>query len=169
MRRVKDFTWSVFVFCWIWRRIFKQLLISHSNALIKYLHLSPESSLSLWIRSVLSFLISGFIHACGDFMIFHNWRTGGSLAFFMLQPFGMAFETAMMIIYRRLGIQMHWRVERVIAFVWVLLWFCYTIPIMLEPLLSVGFFQDGPRFSLILGIRRGEWIPEAWNTWSCGL
>jgi len=39
-----------------------------------------------------------------------------------------------------------------LAYVWVTLWFAYTLPIMVEPLLRVGFFESGPSFSVILGV-----------------
>jgi Sec-independent protein secretion pathway component TatC len=93
-------------------------------------------------------------------MVFGNWSTGGSFAFFMLQPLGIAFETVITNVFCRVGIQMHWRISRMVGFVWVLLWFSYTVPILVGPLLTVGFSENGPSFSLILGIRRGEWFPK---------
>ena len=78
----------------------------------------------------------------------------------MVQPLGIVIETAVIVVFRKIGVHIHWRISRVVGFVWVLLWFSYTVPILLEPLLRVGFFESGPRFSLILGIKRGEWIPK---------
>jgi len=78
----------------------------------------------------------------------------------MLQPMGIALETVIIIVSRRIGVQIHWKMSRVVGLAWVLLWFSYTVPILLEPLLRVGFFESGPSFSLYLGIKRGEWIPK---------
>lgn len=93
-------------------------------------------------------------------MVFRDWTTGGSFVFFMLQPMGIALETVIIIVSRRIGVQIHWKMSRVVGLAWVLLWFSYTVPILLEPLLRVGFFESGPSFSLYLGIKRGEWIPK---------
>jgi len=143
-----------------WQQFMRRLLVSHSKFLIKNLHLSPGGTLSSCITLLLSFFISGVIHACGDLMVFRDFVTGGSFVFFMLQPLGIAIETVVIVVFRRIGVQIHWRILRVVGFVWVLLWFSYTVPILLEPLLRVGFFESGLSFSLYLGIKRGEWIPK---------
>jgi hypothetical protein len=93
-------------------------------------------------------------------MVFGNWNNGRSLTFFMLQPLGIVVEAAVIVVFRRMGVQVHWMISRVVGYVWVVLWFSYTLPVMLEPLLRVGFFESGASFSLILGIKRGEWIPR---------
>jgi hypothetical protein len=93
-------------------------------------------------------------------MVFQNWSDGRSLTFFMLQPLAIVVEMVVIDVFHRTGVQVHWMISRVVGYVWVVLWLSYTLPIMLEPLLRVGFFESGPRFSLILGIKRGEWIPR---------
>ncbi len=92
-------------------------------------------------------------------MIFHS-QEGGSIVFFVLQPFAIGFEEMITEVWRALGFTLPPRISRMLGYVWVTIWFAYTLPIMVEPLLRVGFFESGPSFSVILGVWRGEWVPK---------
>lgn len=135
-----------------------QFLVSHANFLSKKFNLSPRSQTTKFVRSIVAFSVSGFIHIGGEFMIFHNLK-GGSFVFFVLQAFAIIFEEMILYVWRILGLTLPQRIFRLAGYVWVTLWFAYTLPIMLEPLLRNGFFESGPSFSVILGVWQGEWVP----------
>lgn len=136
-----------------------QFLVSHANFLSRKLNLTPRSQITKLFKFGVGFSISGFIHFAGDFMIFHS-QEGGSIVFFVLQPFAIGFEEMITEVWRALGFTLPPRISRMLGYVWVTIWFAYTLPIMVEPLLRVGFFESGPSFSVILGVWRGEWVPK---------
>jgi len=106
-----------------------------------------------------AFFISAIIHHAGDYMLLGYWG-GGSFTFFMLQPCAITFEELVIGFSRRAGIQFSSGLSRIIGLVWVGIWFAYTAPILLEPHLRAGFFEDANSVSLILGVWEGKWVPS---------
>jgi len=135
-------------------------VLSHASFFSRKLKLPDRSKRASFLRLFVAFFLSGCIHFAGDYMSFHRWNHGGSFIFFMIQPFAIVFEEVIIFLSRKWKFHMPRGITRLVGYVWVCLWFWYTVPIFLEPLLRAGFFESGPSFSLILGLKRGEWFPK---------
>jgi len=130
---------------------------SHASFLSRKLKLPDRSKRTSFLKLFVAFFLSGCIHFAGDYMLFYRWNHGGAFIFFAIQPFAILFEEVIIFLWK---IHIPKGITRAVGYVWVFLWFSYTAPIFLEPLLRAGFFESGPSFSLILGLKRGEWFPK---------
>ncbi|KAF9526550.1 membrane bound O-acyl transferase family-domain-containing protein [Crepidotus variabilis] len=146
----------------VWHQMMRRFLFSITTKAAWKLGLPRGRRLTEVFQLFLAFFISAMIHyAGGDYMIFGRWH-GGSLIFFSLQPLAIVVEGALIWLAHRVGISQYIpsTLRRLVGLLWVATWFAYTIPMMAEPQLDVGFFECGLSFSLILGIWKGEWSPK---------
>ena len=85
----------------------------------------------------------------------------GTLVFFLLQVIGiMAEELVMEHAQRYYGVTTKstpW--TKGIGFVWVFLWFNFSLPYWTVPGYKGGWTKEFPDFSVILGLWKGEWFP----------
>lgn len=86
------------------------------------------------------------IHAGGDYALLGNWSQGRALRFFMLQAVGITIETTVIGIAKWLNIHGSWRI---IGYVWVILWFTYTVPDWIDPLHRAGIASETSNFGIL--------------------
>ncbi|KAF8984061.1 membrane bound O-acyl transferase family-domain-containing protein [Cyathus striatus] len=122
-----------------WHHILRRTLTSMTNTF-----LAPNGgSFNVLFRLMSAFFFSGLIHTAGEHMMAGQFSTGSQI-FFMLQPFAIVFERAVL---RHLGFFGDIRggrkpnlVIRVLGHVWVLTWFSLTVPIIMQPIVKTGMF-----------------------------
>ena len=100
------------------------------------LHLKKSTKASSFVQLYIAFALSGVMHAAGDYSLLGNWSEGGALRFFLLQAIGITIETTVIGIARRFSIRGSWDY---VGYVWVIMWFTYTIPDWMDPLHRAGF------------------------------
>lgn len=85
-------------------------------------------------------------------------QRGGAFKFFISQALFITFEDFVISIGERLGFtdSQAWRI---LGYVWVQLWFAYSLPGWLQPEISGGLLKDLASRSLILELWNGNWIP----------
>jgi len=76
------------------------------------------------------------MHAAGDYSLLGNWSEGGALRFFLLQVVGITIEIMVINVAKWLSIRRSWHY---VGYVWVIVWFTYTIPDWMDPLHRAGF------------------------------
>jgi hypothetical protein len=79
------------------------------------------------VQLYIAFLLSGILHASGDFKIHKAWQEGGSLPFFLSQASVIHLEDGVLWIVRYLGMRKRWY-WKAVGHVWVVVWFVYCCP-----------------------------------------
>jgi hypothetical protein len=135
------------------------MLTSHGNFAASALGL-PKCQFTTYFKLYISFLVSGIIHAGGDYIQHQNWTTGQSIKFFLLQAIAITCEDAVVGIAKRLGYTTVTPLSRFIGYCWVFVWFAFSVPLWLEPNFHAGVASSAMHnISLIMGLWKGEWRP----------
>ncbi|KAF8998392.1 membrane bound O-acyl transferase family-domain-containing protein [Cyathus striatus] len=137
-------SWSVGRF-WsrTWHHVLRRTLTSITDALLP----PKRNSTTVYIfsRLMMAFLVSGLLHEAGEYMMAGKF-SAGSLAFFILQPIAIGLERA---VFMSIGVSSDSLagngkkpafIARALRFVWVLVWFLTTAPIVIAPIVSTGMF-----------------------------
>jgi len=129
----------------------RKTLTTNSNFLATSLRglLPPRSLPATYFKLYTSFLISGLIHATGDYVLYHTFSKGGALRFFLLQAVGITFEDGVIAIFSRLGYHKKFIPYKLIGYIWVFAWFTYSMPTWLDPQVHAGTVDERQNFSLI--------------------
>jgi hypothetical protein len=131
----------------------RKTLTTNSNFLATSLHLARHALLTTYFKLFTSFLISWFIYATGDYVLYHTFSQGGALRFFLLQAVGITFEDGVIAIFSRMGYTGKKSIAtKMIGFLWVFVWFTYCMPIWLDPQVHAGTVDERRNFSLICGL-----------------
>ena len=109
------------------------------------LHLKKGTKASFYVQIYTAFAISAIMHAASDYFLLGNWSEGGALRFFLLQAVGITIETTVIDIAKWLSVRGSWHY---IGYVWVIMWFTYTIPGWMDPLYRAGFAST-PNFGVL--------------------
>ena len=64
-------------------KMLRKTLTTNSNFLAR-VFLAPPSLSTTYFKPCASFLVSGLIHATGDYVLYHTFSQGGALRFFLL-------------------------------------------------------------------------------------
>jgi hypothetical protein len=136
----------------------------------KLLKIPRGSSLSSFVQLQVAFLLSGIFHFAGDFM-FEKRIVYRSFGFFLLQPVAIVFEDLVIGIAKQLLLRMGVKLEpgkdkrswaeaavRVIGYIWVAVWFCWTFPAWQDQASAIGFRK----------IDRGpiaRYLVDIWRLW----
>jgi hypothetical protein len=120
----------------VWHQTFRRMLTSNSNFLAAVFYL-PKSTFTTYFKLFTSFLISGLMHATGDYILHQNFSQGTSMQFFLLQAVGITFEDAVIALAPRLGYKQS-KAFKLIGVIWVFGWFTFCLPIWLGPQLHAG-------------------------------
>jgi len=131
-----------------------QTLTSHGKYLAQHIFRLPSgSTLSYLVELYTAFFISGLIH-----LIPSDVRP---LWFFLSQAIAITFEEIFVTLIARYrprtasGGSM-----KLLGYVWVYCWFVYSIGPLMDTMAASGISEyGGMKFSLILGLYRGEWYP----------
>jgi len=130
-----------------------QFLTSHGKFLAqRVFHFPAGSNVSSYTQLYTAFLISGFVHSPP--------YNAGPLRFFITQAVGITFEDTVIALATRAGLGRSGRFHRLFGYVWVYCWFIYSMPSWMDCMTSLGTLESGGvKFSLVLGLYRGEWYP----------
>ncbi|KIY66056.1 hypothetical protein CYLTODRAFT_491795 [Cylindrobasidium torrendii FP15055 ss-10] len=132
--RLRNF-WSI-----VWHQFLRRMLSDPGKWLVKTLRIPRGTNLSSYTQLYTAFILSGVLHACAEYSITDHWGYSNALVFFPAQAVGIMFEDAVVYLGRVVGFPK--RLGRAIGSVWVLLWFVYTLPVLLVPMASVGFLDQ---------------------------
>jgi Membrane bound O-acyl transferase family len=115
----------------------------------------PGTAASSYTQLFVAFLLSGLIHTGGDYMVFRHF-TSFSLQFFLLQAIAISFED--FVIWSTKSMSAYWdpRISRTVGYVWVLGWFCFAIPMWLDPLTAANIHT----------VDRGDITTKVLNLWT---
>ncbi len=110
------------------------------------LGLKRGTKASFYVQIYVGFAISAMIHVAGDYSLLGNWSQGGAFRFFMLQAVGITIESTIIDIAKWLNIRGSWRI---VGYVWVILWFTYTVPDWMDPLHRAGLASETSNFGIL--------------------
>ena len=135
----------------------RRTLTTNSNFVSTALHLPPRTLFTTYFKLFTSFLISGLIHATGDYVLYHNFSQGGALRFFLLQAVAITFEDTVIAIFSRLplvelGVRGGGKIYsayKLVGYIWVFAWFTFSMPIWLDPQVHAGTVDETRNLSLI--------------------
>jgi hypothetical protein len=98
---------------------------------------APGSRASSCTQLILAFLISGLIHAGGDFMV-HPDYFGLTAPFFLYQIIGIILEDITLQILSQSGIKISSYLSRALGYVWVCCWLTLTAPSLIRGFAVLG-------------------------------
>lgn len=119
----RDGHWGNGILGWwgtAWHGLFKNVFVAPAKFINRKLNLPKGSFAAASVNLTIPFLLSGGLHWAGCFT-----QSGGGLGtvrFFMLQPFGIAFERIALRLYRRTGLSSP-VFEKWVPYVWAFAWF----------------------------------------------
>jgi hypothetical protein len=80
------------------------------------------------------------------------------MRFFLSQAVAITLEDLVIELAKRAGFKQSNVFLRRLGYIWVFCWFVYSLPSWVDFEISSGAYQHGgTKFSLILGLYRGEW------------
>ncbi|KAF9444042.1 hypothetical protein P691DRAFT_737046 [Macrolepiota fuliginosa MF-IS2] len=132
--------WSVNAF-WsrVWHQLIRRPLISITNTILPPTWGARGGVYDIF-RLFALYFVSGVIHAAGEYMML-NAFSFESLLFFALQPIAIIFEKTVLL--RLFGNpKSPNNLERILGFLYVLMWFTWTGPLFLDPMIRGGMFED---------------------------
>ncbi|GAA5985742.1 hypothetical protein JCM5350_007476 [Sporobolomyces pararoseus] len=142
-----------------WHQSFRRPFVSISDFLAgkisQKLSYSPSSSYRT-LTVFFAFSLSALLHAFASFAM--NRSGGGSLKFFLVQPFAILFES---IVVRSLSKNGRDGILRsLVGYIWTVSWLLYWSPWFFDELVQAGFWEVDPApLSVVRGIWKGNW----WN------
>ena len=120
--------------------MFRKTVTSHANFITKQLRL-PKNIITTRFKLFIAFFLSGLIHHAGEYVIHQRW-TGRSMEFFPLQAVAITCEDVIIALAARAGFSSKSnRFFKFIGFVWVFLWFTYSLSLWLDE--TMGIWVSG--------------------------
>jgi Membrane bound O-acyl transferase family len=149
-----------------WHQLFRRHFLSIGNGVAEFFNLPEGSFQSRGIRSVVAFLLSGAIHACGSYTLFGQTRPWASFIFFALQPVGISLELALSQQFKMAipSVAKHRTVCRLGHFAMSLGWLLLTFPLLAHDFASGGLWLQEP---LPLSAVRGLGFSSEDRRWWC--
>jgi hypothetical protein len=119
-------------------------------------HLPAGGNLSAYTQLYTAFLVSGLMHSTTIDIRF--------LRFFLSQAVAITFEDAIIASFARAKSKLNFKHSeelcRRIGYLWVYCWFIFSATPWIRAMGASGLFNDGGvKYSLILGLYRGQWHP----------
>ena len=122
-----------------------------------------KSTFTTYFKLFIAFFVSGLIHETGDYALHQKWA-GYSMKFFLLQAAAITCEDTIITLAIKAGFSSKPnRFVKFIGFAWVFAWFAYSLPLWVEKSFHEGA-MNGLKYSLILGLWRGDWTPSRANS-----
>ena len=110
------------------------------------LRLKRNTKAAFLAQIYVGFAVTATIHVAGDYSLLGSWSRSRSLRFFLLQAVAITVEMMLIDTAKRLSIRGPWRC---IGYVWVILWFTYTVPDWTDPLLRAGLGEASSNFGIL--------------------
>jgi len=126
--------WSLRQFwCYHWHQLFRRFVQAIGGSLTQAFGLRKGSAASAYTQLYAAFAISALIHAAGDHTAAPTRNPLlASGPFFLVQPLGITIEDSAVRLTRMSGLKVGAVPGRVIGRVWVMLWFSWTLPMLME-------------------------------------
>ncbi|KIY49537.1 hypothetical protein FISHEDRAFT_65482 [Fistulina hepatica ATCC 64428] len=141
----------------VWHQMLRRPLMAHSDFVVhKLLRLARGITASV-LKLIVAFLLSACIHHAGDYAMLRRFDPG-ALIFYSAQAPAIAVEMGVLALAR--GLRVPSTFITLFGYLWTWVWFAYCLPIYLEPVVREGLLSDGLNYSIILGLWKGEWVPE---------
>jgi hypothetical protein len=121
-----------------------QKLSSHGKFLVRRLHLKRGANASSYVQLYTAFFLSGIIHWMGDYKLLGNW-SGGGLRFFMLQAVAIMCEDGVIALASNV-VGLKGRRWRLLGYLWVLMWFAYSVPAWMDPMIKGRMNETGQQY-----------------------
>lgn len=131
-----------------WHQQFRQRYSNLATTIVqRILRLRRGSILTRYTHLLVAFSASGIMHVLIDLSAGLPFSHSGALRFFLMQAVGIAFEDGVQTGWRKLfaprkagtvSQAFTWRWQRVIGYVWVLLWLSWSSPIAYYPILEAN-------------------------------
>ncbi|KAF8887536.1 membrane bound O-acyl transferase family-domain-containing protein [Infundibulicybe gibba] len=111
-----------------WHQLLRRPLVAHGKYAARILGFAPHSAGAYLTQVLVAFVLSGFIHASGDWCSGHDATTvRANIVFFLSQAGAVIFETAVVLGARRRGVRGgSW--ARVVGVMWVAAWMAWSCP-----------------------------------------
>lgn len=106
----------------------------------KLLHLPHKNTFTTYTKLFLVFSISGLVHYAQDFIVRQDFK-GGAMKFFLLQACAITVEDAFIYVGMAFGLRQE-RFWKPVGLVWLLVWFSVVLPVWIDPLSEVGYFEE---------------------------
>ena len=110
--------------------------------------LKRGSKLALLVQLYTTFLVTGLIHVAGEYSLIGYWTYRHALPFFLLQAVGITFEF-LVIDEIAPKIALRGLTRQCLGYLWVVMWFVYTVPNFLDPLLREGIAEKAPSLGIL--------------------
>ena len=96
----------------------------------------------------IAFLVSGLVHLGGEYSVIGYWTYRHALQFFLSQAVAITLEVIVIE-----GLAMRFSIRgllwQCIGYLWVIMWFTYTVPGFIDPLLRGGLAETAPFFGIL--------------------
>ncbi|CAA7260718.1 unnamed protein product [Cyclocybe aegerita] len=124
-----------------WHQLFRGVFTVHAEFLAKVLHLPPKSKITTYFKLFIVLTLSAFMHLVGDYAVFHGWTRSGALHTFILQAVAIVLEDRFLAMARKAGFK-ETQFSRCLGYVWVIVWFSFSLPYWIDPAVPVGSLED---------------------------
>jgi hypothetical protein len=99
-------------------------------------------------------MVTAIIHVASEFSLLGYLSSKHAFRFFLLQAVGIHVET--MVIEWGSRLPVRWLPTRAMGYLWVLTWFFFTAPYMLDPPLLSGLAQGSPSLGIFSTLLRAS-------------
>ena len=129
-----------------WHQLFRIPFDAAGSWAINHTHLDKRSTLAWFLRLIVAFAMSGFVHACGSYTLWPDTRPWRPFLFFMIQPLGIACQKHIAQLLERHGISPRfWRTSRYAAnLVFTIVWLWFTFPLLADEFARGGLWLAEP-------------------------
>ncbi|KAF9002703.1 membrane bound O-acyl transferase family-domain-containing protein [Cyathus striatus] len=135
-----------------WHQMFRHMFQTYGQFVSGVLlGLPSDSSVATYVELYIAFILSGIIHAVGDYRSFGSLHQGGSMRFFFLQAVIITVEDGVCWIAKYLGVRRTAWWLQYLGYAWVTFWFTWTLPIWMGPLVHIGFAEFLPEQVNLMG------------------
>lgn len=121
----------------------------------------PGSLPSSYTQLYTAFLLSGLIHAGGDYIILKHFPLF-PIRFFLLQAVAITLEDFVIWLTKPIHASLG-RTSRFIGYVWVVSWLVWSGPLWLDEMAARGYYVNAP--GAISGSPLVRDLTSRWATW----
>jgi hypothetical protein len=117
----------------------------------------PQGPFSKTLRLIITFFTSGLIHVLMDLGFGVSAGQSGALWFFCLHSLGIIFEDLVRFTCHGMIKQVNLRWRLLVGYVWVSVFFLWSAPVWLNPII-LRLYQEGQRLPSPFLMFKSSWI-----------